>query len=330
MSALKTWILFFCVVFLFVGCSDDSSPHKVLVEEMGDEDSSGNEGQSSKPDGKADSGKTAKPTSAETIVINGGKDTIYVADAEGSLYYSSGIFCWTEGCEKNFTSASSQETKPSSSSGTKPSGGSSSSSDKVSSSSVKSSSSQAPSISVDSTKPSVDKPGLKLTDNRDNEVYDLVKIGEGPGAVYWMAQNLRYKTSSQSYDYSFTKNVDGEDVVFTQDDYGRMYTHAAAQVACPSGWSLPTRQQTAAAIASQDHDWWTFSGRIDDSGKIGNLTQAYLWISGNMESGDENYGKYGNNPTDNALAFWVNGDADPGFIDNPKTRGYVVRCVAKE
>ena len=314
MSALKTWILFLGVALFVAACSDDDSPTKVVLKETGSGDGVGD--------------TTFVNEKGELVTVSG-KDTIRYGKSD-IPYYSSGIFCWTEGCEKNFTSASSQETKPSSSSGTKPSGGSSSSSNKVSSSSVKSSSSQAPSISVDSTKPSVDKPGLKLTDNRDNEVYDLVKIGEGPGAVYWMAQNLRYKTSSQSYDYSFTKNVDGEDVVFTQDDYGRMYTHAAAQVACPSGWSLPTRQQTAAAIASQDHDWWTFSGRIDDSGKIGNLTQAYLWISGKMESGDRNYDKYGNNPTDNALAFWVDGGADPGFIDNPKTRGYGVRCVAKE
>ena len=313
MSALKTWILFLVVAVFMVACSDDDSPTKVVLKEV----ESGN----SKVD-------TSYVNEKGEIVTISGKDTVRY-NKNNVPYYSSGIFCWTDGCEKNFTSASSQETKPSSSSSKKASGSSSSAgSQPKSSSSTPPSSSSAPAISVDSTKPTVDKPGLKLTDNRDDEVYDLVKIGEGPGAVYWMAQNLRYKTSSQSYDYSFTRNVDGEEVVFTQDDYGRMYTYAAAQVACPSGWSLPTRQQTAAAIASQGHDWWTFSGRIDDSGKIGNLTQAYLWISGSMESTDENYSRYGSNPTANTVAFWVNGSANPGFIDNPKTRGYGVRCVA--
>ncbi|MBR3851623.1 MAG: hypothetical protein IKJ76_06245, partial [Fibrobacter sp.] len=116
MSALKTWILFFCAAFLFAACSDGGSPSKVSVEELGDVDSSASGDDGSKPDGSnqtAKSGSSSKP--GDKIVINGGKDTIYVADAEGSLYYSSGVFCWTEGCEKNFAPSSSSATKPASS-----------------------------------------------------------------------------------------------------------------------------------------------------------------------------------------------------------------------
>ena len=109
---------------MFAACSDGGSPSKVSVDELGDVDSSsasGDEAKSGNSGATVQSNSSSKP--GDKIVINGGKDTIFVADAEGSLYYSSGVFCWTEGCEKNFAPSSSSATKPASS-GTNVSGGS--------------------------------------------------------------------------------------------------------------------------------------------------------------------------------------------------------------
>lgn len=252
MSALKTWILFFCAAFLLAACSDDSNPHRV-PDESGDGNSPANNEKSK--------GSSA---STETIVINGGKDTIFVADAEGSLYYSSGIFCWTEGCEKNFTSSSSQKNTKSSSSGTKPSSSSSSSS-------VKSSSSSAPPVPPTVT----DKD---MTDNRDGVKYKIEKIGD----VTWMAENLRFKPSSGTYcdatvEVTVKKEGPGgaggpgaqqaeEETITVNvcDQYGMFYTSlSVATAACPYGWRLPTKDEVLAALEAKPGTWWTLGGRFN-------------------------------------------------------------------
>lgn len=277
MSALKTWILFFGVAFLLAACSDDSSPNKVVVENAEGDGSSENTGDSDKSGEKGSSGSSSKPTSAETIVINGGKDTIYVADAEGSLYYKSGVFCWTEGCEKNFTSASSQGGK-SSSSGTNSSNKSSNSSGKSSSSSVKSSSSSAPPVPPTVT----DKD---MTDNRDGKKYKIEKIDN----VTWMAENLRFEPSSGTYcdaTVEVTKPGPGgeTETVNVCDQYGMFYTsQTVASSACPYGWRLPTKDEVVAALAAKPGNWWTLGSRFDlessnkfDESKIDK--EGRLWI----------------------------------------------------
>ena len=288
MSALKTWILFFCAAFWIAACSDGSSPHQVVIEELGDEgstDDGGNSGKSGQSGGKGSSGSSSKPTSAETIVINGGKDTIYVADAEGSLYYSSGIFCWTEGCEAKFASSSSKAKSSSSSkagtsgsSGTSASSGKSSSSVKVSSSSVKSSSSAAPPTVTDKD----------MTDNRDKNKYKIEKIGD----VTWMAENLRFKPSSGTYcdaTTEVTKEGPGEETetVNVCEQFGMFYiSQSAGSSACPPGWRLPTQGEANAAWDAKmsgehpDDKWWTLGGRFDlEEKKYGkNGSEGRLWV----------------------------------------------------
>ena len=125
--------------------------------------------------------------------------------------------------EEAESSDSEKNAKASSSSSAtnKDSGKSSSSSISVSSSSeketVKSSSSAAP---VEAVKGST-------TDDRDNQNYTVVTIGEQT----WMAQNLNYE-SDGSYCYGDKQENCAK--------HGRLYTWNAAQKACPSGMHLPS------------------------------------------------------------------------------------------
>ena len=330
MSALKTWILFVAVVFWVVGCSDDSNPHAVSIDDIGDTGSSASSGGSSGSKSNGSSGSAKPGSSAAPIVINGGKDTIYVADAEGSLYYSSGVFCWTEGCETKYASASSN--KSSSSTGTKPTGSSSSTgSQPKSSSSKQSSSSQAPTVSVDSRAPTVNKAGLKLTDVRNNKTYDLLKIG----SVYWTTSNLTYKANT-GYQCGATAEVETKpgpdatkETVNVCDYYGTYYTYEAAKLVCPSGWRLPTKAEVEAALSSMDEkpkkeldEWWGLGGRFKQEGSNwlfgNNGSQGYLWIqasdAGEVVLQVQDYGSF-------ESKFLTTG-ADG--------RAYNVRCVMTE
>ncbi|MBR2198166.1 MAG: hypothetical protein IJ909_07105 [Fibrobacter sp.] len=341
MSALKTWILFVAVVFWVVGCSDDSNPHAVSIDDIGDTGSSASSGGSSGSKSNGSSGSAKPGSSAAPIVINGGKDTIYVADAEGSLYYSSGVFCWTESCEIKYASASSN--KSSSSTGTKPTGSSSSTgSQPKSSSSKQSSSSQAPTVSVDSRAPTFDKTGMKLTDNRDGKVYEVDKIG----TTYWMTSNLLYKPNT-GYQCGATVQVETKpgpeaqkDTVNVCDRYGVYYTYNAKDVVCPSGWRLPTKDEVNKALVSMGGDkettdkearekldeWWVRGGRFKLDGTnwlFGNNDgQGHLWIQ--KSSADEvaiRYQDYGSR--------WE----VPKFVtydDQTEKRAYNVRCVMTE
>ncbi len=329
MSALKTWILFFCAAFLFAACSDGGSPSKVSVDELGDVDSSsasGDEAKSGNSGATVQSNSSSKP--GDKIVINGGKDTIFVADAEGSLYYSSGVFCWTEGCEKNFAPSSSSATKPASS-GTNVSGGSSSSKGNSSSSVKQSSSSQAPAVSVDSRAPTVDKTAMKLTDNRDNKVYKITQIG----SVYWMESNLGYRPNTGFYctTIEVVKPGPGEEkeTVDVCDRFGVYYAYSVAQVVCPSGWRLPTKAEVDAALESmaekprkEKDDWWVLGGRFKLEGGTtfgNNGNQGYLWIQ--KSSANEvvlQVQDYGSSFESQFLTTGADG------------RAYNVRCVTTE
>ena len=78
----------------------------------------------------------------------------------------------------------------------------------------------------------------KIRDARDGQVYTWVELTDGKK---WMNQNLNYKmTDSWCY----------EDKEINCKKYGRLYTWAAANKACPKGWRLPS-----------DDEWWNMTSK---------------------------------------------------------------------
>jgi uncharacterized protein (TIGR02145 family) len=70
-----------------------------------------------------------------------------------------------------------------------------------------------------------------MTDSRDGKTYKTLTIG----GQTWMAANLNYSGTLSAG--SSTTPSNSED---SANKYGRYYNFAAAQVACPSGWHLPS------------------------------------------------------------------------------------------
>lgn len=67
----------------------------------------------------------------------------------------------------------------------------------------------------------------EMTDGRDGQVYKTIVIDN----LTWMAENLNFETAN-SYCFNDTAKYCAT--------YGRLYTWAAAQDACPEGWHLAT------------------------------------------------------------------------------------------
>lgn len=68
-----------------------------------------------------------------------------------------------------------------------------------------------------------------LVDDRNGHVYELMKFGN----AYWMTENLKYKSRSNTMYENDLNNL---------KKYGRMYTYEESKLACPSGSHLPTFQ----------------------------------------------------------------------------------------
>ncbi|WP_168796690.1 FISUMP domain-containing protein [Cognatitamlana onchidii] len=75
-------------------------------------------------------------------------------------------------------------------------------------------------------------PDTEFIDTRDNQVYEIITIGDQT----WFAENLNYDFGDDT-----SSCYDGEtDNCFI---YGRLYTGDAAQTACPEGWHLPSKEE---------------------------------------------------------------------------------------
>jgi len=124
---------------------------------------------------------------------------------------------------------------------------------KTSSSSSVENSSSAKSSSSTKASSSTERVG-EMTDSRDGQTYKTTTIGPQT----WMAENLNYETAD-SYCY--------KDSTEYCEKYGRLYTWAAAMVACPSGWRLPTRDEFETLIS--------VSGGLLKAGKVLRSTSGW-------------------------------------------------------
>ena len=225
---MKKYILLVGVLGIFslyAGCSDDNG--NALAPANEDDtatESSSSVKASSGNESKDESSSSEKPSSSDGKAKPGPTDTttihqqVYVTDSgaiAASSYVSSGIFCWTEGCEAQFASSSSAA---------------SSSSEKIVIE-VSSESSEPPEVNGD-----------RMTDKRDGKSYKLQNVA----GKLWMAEDLAYETSNSM---CFDKNE------ANCTKYGRLYTYNSATHACPAGWRLPNRNEAQSAINAEDFPW---------------------------------------------------------------------------
>lgn len=184
-----------------------------------------------------------------------------------------------------------------------------------------------------------------MTDSRDGQIYEFVKIGE----QFWMSENLNYKTA-KSYCYG--------DKESNCSKYGRLYTWAAAvgksekecanecslpsgnvQGVCPDGWHLPSKAEWNAllitvgsvpAVRLKDTSGWANDGNglniygfsVKPAGSKSNGEysnegdDAYFWSATMV------------NDTGKAFALNINydqGDVSSGSFD--RSTAFSVRCV---
>jgi len=179
-----------------------------------------------------------------------------------------------------------------------------------------------------------------FTDTRDGQTYKTVKIGEQT----WMAQNLNYKTTSDSWCY--------ENKPVNCNKYGRLYTWDAAIMACPAKYHLPSREewdklgQAVGGERTPDDDGyidWLGAGTMLKS-KNGNGTNEYGFsaLPGGIRIFDGEFGHVGNVgywwtasrslDTDNDYdAYYRIMDKNHNKVyehSRYKNNGFSVRCVA--
>ncbi len=134
-------------------------------------------------------------------------------------------------------------------------------------------------------------PGMaSITDARDQNTYATVKIG----SQCWLQQNMRYlpalhaptneSGSSPRYYIFGLYDLQNQDDLFSSLylAYGALYNYAAAQLACPEGWHLPS-----------SNEWKNLTTYLGENpgGKLkSTLTQPYphpRWTALNVDASNE-------------------------------------------
>lgn len=168
-----------------------------------------------------------------------------------------------------------------------------------------------------------------VTDS-DEKTYNTIKIGD----LWWMAENLNFYTSSDSWYYN--------DSIKYAETYGRLYTWETAKNVCPAGWHLPTdaewkelEMHLGMTQVQADGTGWRGSDQgteLKESGasEFDALPGGYRNSIGSFYSMDSGTGFWSSSES-GSLNAWVRmlGKDNPQVsrIDFNKSYGFYVRCV---
>ena len=292
------------IVAVFSACSSDKAPEPVIPDsgEVATESSSSQKDTSAAP---TSTQQTANSSAKETTAASSSskhKDTVVIvehvvmdtgATSFPDIYFSSGIFCWTEGCEEWASSASGPDIPP------------------------------EDSISVGGdvpNRPNMDAApvieGMVMTDMRDTQKYELKDIN----GTLWTAKNLDIAVSGS--------NCYGGDANNCKT-MGRLYNYSAALQACPAGWRLPSRAEFNAA--KSDLSFWIFNGRGKNGTDEFKGDMGFYWLAEN-EQFNEGEGDEDNcSGSTCGMIFVVKsmeyGDGETKFQRDSQTKAFGVRCV---
>lgn len=143
-----------------------------------------------------------------------------------------------------------------------------------------------------------------FTDSRDGQTYTYKQMNDGKK---WMTQNLNYNTSG-SFCY--------EDKNSNCQNFGRLYTWAAAKSACPEGWHLPSDQEWQDMAkkyggAVEDFDYRTNKGKAAYQSLIASGSSGFfarlggLYHGGSIDLGySSDLGYSGSYWTSTASSLW--------------------------
>jgi uncharacterized protein (TIGR02145 family) len=131
------------------------------------------------------------------------------------------------------------------------------------------------------------------------QTYKTVKIGNQT----WMAENLNYAVASTSACY--------DNLATNCNKYGRLYTWAAAQTACPSGWHLPSQAEwnvlsdyVGGLETEGKHlkakNGWTDNGNGQDTYGFTALPGGYGYLGGGQFKDVGEYGSWWSSTEDNS------------------------------
>ena len=178
-------------------------------------------------------------------------------------------------------------------------------------------------------------PAIKydsIIDNRDNQVYKTVQIGD----QVWMAENLNYEIEGKSWCYN--------DSALNCAVFGRLYAWDVAMEACPAGWHLPSTEEFDVMISfigermSAGIELKALTSWDDYKGKSGNGSDSYGFsaVSAGYKDKDKYYKKGADaffwNATEydgeNSKYLYLGSHYDAaGGGSKEKTLGFSVRCV---
>ena len=168
-----------------------------------------------------------------------------------------------------------------------------------------------------------------FTDSRDSTIYKWVKIGN----QVWMAENLAYTGNdirhiTFSSEWSNNTHYDGWCYYRRNSNnaniYGILYQWAAAKIACPNGWLLPT-----------DNEWTELENYLVENGYSCDGIIGHLYIAKSLAKdsiwettenhaaiGNHSFPDYNNKTGFSALPSGFRNNNSYAFFDKLKYHGY--------